>query len=284
MARPLRLEFPGAFYHVTARGNARAAIVRDDQDRQHWVATLAATVLRRGWRLHAWCLMTNHYHLLVETPEPNLARGMRDLNGLYTQAWNRRHRRVGHVLQGRYKAVLVEKEAHFLELVRYVVRNPVAARMVRTPFDWPWSSACATAGRTGRPDWLLVDETLQRFHPLPDKAARLYADFVRRVGPYVWRDLVGQIWLGAPEWIAAMQKELGTAAADPSIPSVQRRPLPLDLSEFTCLPGSRDDAVRAAHATGAFSMRRIAGSFGLHESTVSRIVNRPADRLQASFR
>jgi len=132
MARPLRLEFPGALYHVTARGNARAAIVLDDEDRQHWVATLAASVLRRGWRLHAWYRMTNLYHLLVETPAPNLARGMRDLNGLYTQAWNRRHRRVGHVLQGRYKAILVEKEAHFLELVRYVVRNPVTARLVRT--------------------------------------------------------------------------------------------------------------------------------------------------------
>ncbi|WP_027134861.1 transposase [Geminicoccus roseus] len=275
MARPLRLEYPGAFYHVTARGNARAAIVHDDEDRQHWVATLAATVVRRGWRLHAWCLMTNHYHLLVETPEPNLARGMRDLNGIYTQAWNRRHRRVGHVLQGRYKAVLVEKESHFLELVRYVVRNPVGARMVRTPFDWSWSSARVTAGRAERPDWLVIDETLQRFHPAPDKAAKLYAAFVRRVGPYVWRDLVGQIWLGKPEWIAAMQKEIGAASTDPAIPFTQRRPLAPDLSGFTRLPCARNEAIRAAYATGAFSMRRVAAAFDLHESSVSRIVNRP---------
>lgn len=103
MARPLRLEFPGAVYHITARGNARQPIVADDMDRQRYVDTLAREVSQQNWRCYAWCLMDNHYHLLIETPEGNLVSGMRRLNQVYTQAFNRRHRRIGHVLQGRYK-------------------------------------------------------------------------------------------------------------------------------------------------------------------------------------
>ena len=100
MARPLRIEYPGALYHFTSRGNARADIVGDDGDRQIFVDTLSATVDRFGWLCHAWCLMDNHYHVLVETPAPNLSRGMRQLNGVFTQRLNRRHGRVGHVFQG----------------------------------------------------------------------------------------------------------------------------------------------------------------------------------------
>ncbi|MCS6318519.1 MAG: transposase, partial [Nitrospira sp.] len=116
MARPLRIEVPGAVYHVTSRGNARQDIVADDGDRAQWLTVLAHVVDRYGWRGHAYCLMDNHYHLLVETPQPNLSLGMRQLNGRYTQDYNRRHERVGHLFQGRFKAILVEKDAHLLEL------------------------------------------------------------------------------------------------------------------------------------------------------------------------
>jgi putative transposase len=154
MARPLRLEFAGAVYHLTARGNGRAAIYRDDADRALFLRTLAATIERRRWLCHAFCLMTNHYHLLLETQGPTLSRGMRDLNGIYTQAFNRRHRRPGHVFQDRFKAILVERDSHLLELCRYVVLNPVRARMVRDAADWPWSSYAATAGLAEAPAWL----------------------------------------------------------------------------------------------------------------------------------
>jgi len=127
MARPLRLEFPGAVYHITARGNARQPIVADDADRQRYVNALAREVSQQNWHCYAWCLMDNHYHLLIETPEGNLAAGMRHLNQVYTQAFNRRHGRVGHVLQGRYKSILVEKDSYLLELCRYVVLNPLRA-------------------------------------------------------------------------------------------------------------------------------------------------------------
>ncbi len=133
MARPLRLEFAGAVYHVTSRGDRREDIYLSDDDRREWLAVLALVCDRFNWVVHAYCQMTNHYHLVVETVEANLSAGMRQLNGLYTQRFNRRHGQVGHLFQGRYKAILVQKEAHLLELSRYVVLNPVRAGMVELP-------------------------------------------------------------------------------------------------------------------------------------------------------
>src|SRR5712691_10295212 len=129
MARPLRLEFPGALYHVTSRGNARQKIFLDAQDRHLFLDVFGEEVAQQGWRCYAYCLMDNHYHLLIETPEPNLVAGMRRLNGVYTQAFNRRHGRVGHLFQGRYKSILIDKDSYGLELSRYIVLNPLRARM-----------------------------------------------------------------------------------------------------------------------------------------------------------
>lgn len=140
MARPLRIEFSGAVYHVTSRGNAQQNIFLCDDDRQAFLDLLGIACERFRWQCHAYCLMSNHYHLLIETQAPSLSKGMKYLNGTYTSAFNRRHFRIGHVFQGRYKAILVEKDAYLLELSRYIVLNPVRARMVRSAKDWPWSS------------------------------------------------------------------------------------------------------------------------------------------------
>ncbi len=161
MARPLRLNFAGGVYHVTARGNERKALVRDDRDRARFVDTLAQMVQQYRVACHAWVLMTNHYHLLLETPTPNLSLAIRHLNGVYTQAFHRRHRRVGHLFQGRFKAIVVEKEAHLLELCRYVVLNPARAGLVAHPRRYGWSSYRATAGEAPVPSWLTVDWTLE---------------------------------------------------------------------------------------------------------------------------
>ena len=118
MARPLRLEFPGALYHVTSRGDRREDIFLNDDDRIDWLDVLATVCARFNWQVHAFCQMNNHYHLLVETVDGKLSEGMRQLNGLYTQRFNRRHAQVGHLFQGRYKAILVQKEAYLLELTR----------------------------------------------------------------------------------------------------------------------------------------------------------------------
>ena len=140
MTRPLRLEFPGALYHVTSRGNRRNLIYLDDGDRNAWLRVLGKVCERHRFVIHSFCQMTNHYHLLVETVEPNLSTGMRQLNGLYSQYFNWRHSLVGHLFQGRYKAILVQKESYLVELARYIVLNPLRARVVSSLDDWQWSS------------------------------------------------------------------------------------------------------------------------------------------------
>jgi putative transposase len=140
MARPLRIEFSGALYHITSRGDRREAIYEDDTDRESFLETLAEVVERFNWVCHAYCLMSNHYHLIVETPDANLSKGMRHLNGVFTQVSNRRHNRTGHLFQGRFKGIIVDQDSCLLELTRYVVLNPVRAKMVKDPGDWPWSS------------------------------------------------------------------------------------------------------------------------------------------------
>ena len=135
MARPLRIELAGGVYHVTSRGDRREDIYLCDDDRVAWLHFLEQVCERFNWRCHGWCQMSNHYHFVVETIEGNLSQGMRHLNGVYTQHVNRAHQRVGHVFQGRYKAVMVEKEGHLLELARYVVLNPVRAG-VGLPSVW----------------------------------------------------------------------------------------------------------------------------------------------------
>src|SRR5678810_1257204 len=178
MARPLRLELSGAIYHLTARGNARQKIFFSDADRQLFMDTLTGVVSRYGWICHAYCLMANHYHLLVETPKPNLSLGMRQLNGIYTQAFNRRHRRVGHLFQGRFKGILVQKDSHFLEVCRYVVLNPVRAKLVKHPGQWVWSSYRATAGQSSISLCLTVDEILGHFGQRQGASQKKYRNYV----------------------------------------------------------------------------------------------------------
>jgi REP element-mobilizing transposase RayT len=148
---------------VTARGDRRESIYEDDADREEFLRLLGDVVGLFNWRCHAWCLMTNHYHLVVETPDANLSKGMRQLNGVFTQWSNRRHRRSGHLFQGRFKAVLVDADSYLLELTRYVVLNPVRAHRVNRAGDWPWSSYRATTGDAEAPAWLETDGLLAQF-------------------------------------------------------------------------------------------------------------------------
>lgn len=154
MSRPLRIEFAGAVYHVTTRGDRRESIYRDDVDRQAQLAVLAQALDRFDGQVLAYCLMGNHYHLVLHTRQGNLSRLMRHLNGVYTQAHNRRHGLVGHLFQGRFKAILVDREAYLLALCRYVERNPVAAGLVASVGDWVWSSYGAHVGEVVTPPWL----------------------------------------------------------------------------------------------------------------------------------
>ena len=224
MSRPIRIEFPNALYHVTARGDRREDIFEDDTDRQAFLGILARVVEQFNWLCYAWCLMDNHYHLLIQTPDANLSKGMRHLNGVFTQTSNRRHGRVGHLFQGRFKAILVDSDAYLLELARYVVLNPVRAGMVRKPQMWLWSSYRASLGLAPAEPFLAVDGLLAQFANRRAVARARYAKFVAEgiKAPSPWRD--------------------------------------------------RNRAIAKAHATGAYSYQQIAEHFGVHFTTVGRIV------------
>src|ERR1035437_3085187 len=282
MSRPQRIGYSGALYHLTLRGSARGEIFLDDTDREIFLNVLGAVVERFGWRIHAYCLMGNHYHLLAETPQPNLSHGMRWLNGVYTQRFNRRHERVGHVFQGRFKSILVERDSYLLELARYIVLNPVRAGLANAPDRWCWSSYRATIGEQEAPPWLSVNWILGQFGPSEAHARDRYRQFVAagldQASP--WRNLRGQVLLGTEPFVQALTPKFAAVQDMMETPRLQRlahRPALASL-----LPGAdgesraqRDAAIRDAHIRHAYTLAEIARHVGLHYATVSRIANRP---------
>lgn len=276
MARPLRIEYAGALYHVTSRGDRQEAVYLDDEDRVQWLEVMEQVCTRFNWRCHAWCLMDNHYHILVETIEGNLSQGMRQLNGVFTQRSNRRHGRVGHVFQGRYKAILVERDSYLLELSRYVVLNPVRARMVKNVSDWAWSSYHAMIGKEACPVWLETDWLLSCFGKRRKSAIAKYTDFVRAgVGlPSIWEGLSTPVVLGDEAFVnKALAKLPGQLSGDiREVPRLQRRPPARDISFYMTKFVDQKRAMSEAYASGDYSMKEIADCFGVHYSTVSRAV------------
>ncbi|MDA8412457.1 MAG: transposase [Desulfobacteraceae bacterium] len=281
MARPLRIEFPGAVYHVTSRGNARADIFDDDNDRQLFLSILGQTVKRFNWLCHAYCLMGNHYHLMIETPEGNLSAGMRHLNGVYTQAYNRVHHKDGHVFKGRFKAVLVEKESHLLELCRYVVLNPVRAHMVERAEQFPWSSYLPTVGKAVVPEFLTTEWVLANFSASLAEARRLYRDFVKEglvAKETPWEKLSGQIILGTEGFILQAKEMIGGREEIPEIPRTQRhvgRPAVADLfsTETNITKQERNRMIRHAYGVHGYTLKELAQALGVHYTTISKVIN-----------
>ncbi|MDX8389246.1 MAG: transposase [Mariprofundaceae bacterium] len=271
MSRPLRIEYEGAVYHVTSRGNAREDIYLMDDDREMFLDVLRHVVDRFGWLCHAYCLMTNHFHLMIETPQANLSRGMRQLNGMYTQRFNRKHGRVGHVFQGRFKSIVVDKEAYLLELSRYIVRNPVAAGMVKDASDWPWSSYKATVGNVTAPKFLHVDWLLSQFGKKTEQARIAYADFVReKMVTSPWDLLNGPDILGNDAFRGQLQGEGGKVPI--GIPKRKQLLRHLPLSSIAGSDRERSDWMREAYRVHGYTMQAIATFAGLHHSTVSRLI------------
>jgi len=279
MARPLRLEFPGALYHITSRGDAHEDIYRGDGDRRRFLALLAEVCERFNWCGHAYCLMSNHYHLLMETPDANLSKGMRQLNGVYTRRFNGSHGRCGHVFQGRYKAIIVQRETYLKELARYIVLNPVRARVVDRPQDWPWSSYLATTGHAPCPDWLRRDWLLSTFGSTQEAAVAQYRQFVAegigQSGP--WAQLKQQVFLGSDVFVEELSRWLPKDRDLSEVPLAQRRPLAKPLAEYVSLYPDRDQAIAAAYASGGYTLKEIGDHFGLHYARISRIVRAAED-------
>lgn len=268
------MELDGGLYHVTARGNARAAIYFGDDDRQAWLDLLGDVCGRFNWRRHAWCQMTNHYHLQVETPDANLSRGMRQLNGMYTRYINRSQGRVDHLFQGRYTGILVESDSYLLEVSRYVVLNPVRAGMVGDTVDWPCSSYRAMVGESVCPSWLERDWLPGQFAKRRATAVRRYIDFVRDgVGqPSLWGELQGQVFLGSDAFVERMKARLPDTDLR-EVPRMQKRGTPPSLDSFTDGLDAHAGMV-AAYRTGGYSMKEIGDAFGVHYATVSRAIRR----------
>lgn len=282
MARPLRIEFPGAVYHVTTRGNARADIFEDDNDRNLFCKVLGQVVKRFNWHCHAYCQMSNHYHLLIETPDGNLSAGMRQLNGIYTQAYNRKHCKDGHLFNGRFKAVLVEKESHLLELCRYVVLNPVRAHMVKVPDDYEWSSYLPTLGKRQKPDFLTTEWILANFSTTLRKARGEYQQFVKdginsKESP--WEKLSGQIVLGSEIFLNKLKDILGEKEQIAEIPRIQRfagRPLLAELfpGDTILEKEERSRLIHEAHIKYGYTLKEISYVLNVHYTTISKVLNR----------
>jgi REP element-mobilizing transposase RayT len=281
MARPLRIEFPGALYHVTSRGNARQAIFIDDEDRGGFLDVLSMVVERFNWLCHAYCLMENHYHLLIETPEGNLSIGMRELNGVYTQGFNQRYRRVGHLFQGRYKAILVEKEYHLLSLCRYVVLNPERAGLINRPEQWRWSSYRATIRLVKKPSFLTVDWVLSQFGGEKRAAIEKYKRFVMEgVGKESpWEALRGQIFLGTDQFINKLSELVDKKESIKEVPRVQRYVARPSLRELFRGDNEKerpteDRTIYDAYVRYGYTMKEIGDHLGFHYATVSRAIKR----------
>lgn len=280
MSRPLRLEYAGAYYHITSRGDRRGAIYFRDDDRIEFNRLLAEVTHRCRWRVHAWCQMTNHYHLLVETPEPNLSQGMRLLNGGYANYFNRAHNRVGHVFQGRYISINVQQDSYLLELARYVVLNPVRAGMVKLADDWFWSSYSATVGARQSEYWLTTNAVLSLFGTRRDVAIAGYRCFVNEgIGVRSpWLSLRNGIFLGDERFVQDLLLKQTQSEMLDEIPRIQRRRAPRPLGEWVSTSPNRNTAIALAYESGSYTLREIAEYFGLHYSRISRIAkaNKPA--------
>jgi REP element-mobilizing transposase RayT len=281
MARPLRIEYPGAVYHVTSRGNARQSIFIDDVDRQVFLEVLGNVIEKYNWLCHAFCLLDNHYHILVETQDPNLSLGMRQLNGVYTQRVNIRHHRVGHLFQGRYKAILVEKNEHLLELCRYIVLNPVRAGMVTELKQWQWSSYTATAYAIKIPNFLTVDWILGQFAKNKNQARKIYRKFVAdgllKQEQSPWKKLVGQIVFGGSDFVADIQSRLSEVREIGEIPRAQRFPGRPALGELFPKQEKQNKTVRnkqieTAHMLYGYTLKEIADQLHIHYTTVSKVL------------
>jgi REP element-mobilizing transposase RayT len=273
MTRPLRLEFPGAVYHITARGNRKVDIYLDDTDRLVWLQTLAEVCSQADFAVYAFCQMGNHYHLLLETINGNLARGMRQLNGVYSQYFNRRHKLVGHVFQGRYHALLVQDESYLLDVARYVVLNPVRAQLINMPEDWPWSSYRMTQGTVEPPGWLDTDSLLSRLAS-DRQAARLeYQRFVLAgIGqPSPMTQARNRLLLGDGQFASQIQSNAPECSLG-GISRSQRSILAPSLYTFQQQFSDQKEAIARAYASKAYSIAEIARHFNISPATASRAI------------
>lgn len=293
MARPLRLEFAGACWYVIGRALPRRELFRDDVDRAAFLAALGKVAAMLRWNVSGYSLLRNQYQLILETPEPNLGRGMRQLNGVYTQDYNRRHGRAGGLLHGRFKSVLVEKEAHLADLSRFVTWTPVAEGLARTPADWKWSSFRVVSGLTKSPEWIEADSVLELFGRNRRSAREKWKRFVlegRGSGYDPAKHVRGQVFLGSEEfrtWAASRAAgKAGRGRASAKVTGIVRPGLREILEATAEAFGTTEKELRrrrrgegrkafayVARRDGAHTLPEIGRVFGIREFSASHMAS-----------
>jgi len=266
MSRPLRIQIPGGLYHVTSRGNRKEPIFKSDDDHYHFLRIFAKTIERFQWACYSYCLMDNHFHLLIETHLANLAQGMRYLKSTYSMSFNRVHQMVGHLFQGRYNAVMIEKQAHLLEVSRYIPLNPVRAGICAMPEEYRWSSYRATIGLEPVPAFLKIQPLLDQFGPPLAQARESFRAFVNeKEVTCPWDRIKNRLYLGSDEFIEQIHQE----SIDEEIPAVQR--LATRPSLDMLLP--TDQGLLNAYIQYGYTMKQIAQHAGVHYKTISRRIH-----------
>jgi putative transposase len=281
MARPLRIEFPGGIYHITARGNAKQKIFLDDRDCRNFFGILGDVAGDRGWLCYAYCLMPNHYHLVLTTPAGGLSRGMRHLNGVYAQRFHNRHGSVGHLFQGRFKSIIVHRESYLLEVCRYVVLNPVRAGLADGPESWRWSSYMATLGRRPRPSFLAGEWLLEQFGPARRQAGKAFERFVLEgIGARSpMKQVRGGIFLGDEGFISKFSRHLAGKKAQTEYPSQQRMADRPSLGEILTGTPNADlmgRQILEARRSWGYGIVEISRHLRLHRNTVASILKKTA--------
>jgi REP element-mobilizing transposase RayT len=287
LARPLRIEYPGALYHVTSRGNEKKDIFRSKKDREKFLSYLSSAWERHGAVFHAYCLMSNHFHLMVETPLGNLSRIMKHINGSYTTYFNVRHKRAGHLFQGRYKALLVQADTYAAELSRYIHLNPVRAKVVRSPEEYQWSS-CRQYLEGTEPPWLSTSLVLGYFGTGDGDRRRNYRDYlfeaIGKESRDPLADSVASTILGTDDFVRDIrEKYLEEKKSDRDLPALRDLSRGPGIAEIKVVSEEAfPENKKLARMVGIYLCWRYSGAklkeigelYGISESGVNRACGR----------
>lgn len=287
MSRPARCEYPGGVYYIKAQGRYTKEIFRDDLDRVKFLDILSEAVFRFKWLCHSYCLLDNHYHLILETPYGNLSRGMRQVNGLYTQAFNRKYNRHGALFSGRFKSIIFEKARYLLPLNRHMIRNPMRAGLARDIESWQWSSYLPTVQKVRPPGFLFTQWILSRFSKKDRSLAiERYKHFIsgKDEERFLWRDLRFQVFLGSDFFIEKIRKIIlmhKMAKCDKTLTMGGETSAPLDnvIGRERISKRERDLRIYDAYVNKGYTLSEIAAYLGVHCSTVSRAIKRVERKL-----
>jgi REP element-mobilizing transposase RayT len=278
MARPIRIQYPGAFYHIMSRGSDRLNIFNDSLDYQDFLLVFFDTIKRYNWTCYAYCLMPNHYHLLIKTNEANLSLGMRQLNGVYTQNYNIRYKRIGHLFQGRFKSILVEEERYKYELIRYIALNPLRANTSQKIEDYKWNSVLEVLGLVDKTGCINTKEILSDFDEDEEKARNILLEFL---GAKYEKDIEkpkGGIILGSNEFIKNIKNYFKEKNKEIEIPKRERLAFRPSLKEL--FKGSiinkqeRNNLIYKANLEFGYSLAEISKELGLHYSSIGKVIRK----------